>query len=133
MRRFCPSSRWTPKFQFCMYEFRKFGSIVRAWVELTRARILDQVPNKRLGGRRRNILVDAERLLVFFYVRDVLDHVFSNNALHRIEKDAVAAADYCPCVGSEGKTEPRSEIFFVDREDRARQFDAGAPPTRRFL
>src|SRR5262249_45440721 len=71
--------------------------------------------------------------LVFLDVRNVLDHVFSDDTLHSVEKDAVAAADYSFFDRPEGKTETRSEIFLVDREDRPWKFNPRASPTRSLL
>src|SRR5262249_47008850 len=107
--------------------------IIRAGIELARTRILDQVPDESFGRRSRYILIDAQRLLVFLDVRNVLDHIFSDDALDSVKKDAVAAADYSFFNWPEGKTETRSEIFLVDRKDRPRELNSRASPTRSLL
>src|SRR5262245_11429881 len=107
--------------------------IVRHGSELARTGILDQVPNESFGRGSRYILIDAQRLLIFLDVRNVLDHIFSDDTLDSVKKDAVTAADYSFFDWPEGKTETRSEIFLVDRKDRPWELNSRASPTRSLL
>src|SRR5439155_7734722 len=107
--------------------------VVRAGIELAGTGILHQVADESLGRRHRNILVDAECLLVFFHVGNVFNHVFGDDALDSVEKDSIAPADDSPVDRSKCKTEARAEIFLVHGKDRAWKFDAGASPAWRLL
>ena len=107
--------------------------VIRTGIELAGPGIFDQVADERFGWRHRDILEDTQCLLIFFDIWDVLDDVFSNNALDGIEKYAIATADRRLFEGSPRKTKTGPEIFLVHREDRARELDAGAPPGRRLL